>query len=150
MRKSLLKSQEGVALIIALIILLVLTLIGISAITTTTFETSISGNERAGTDAFYAADAGTQEGTHQLPSDTNAIARKALGRDSYYWSGTPLDKPNGAPLRSLGVYQRSGYDSSWSFRRFQLNSTGESMGATKEVEVQLTYGPVPAGTKYND
>jgi Tfp pilus assembly protein PilX len=149
MKKNILKSEKGVALIIALIILLVLTLIGISAISTTTYETSISGNERVGTDAFYASEAGIQDGIHQLPTSITPIARKALGRDSFYWSGTSPDKPNGAPLRSLGVYQRSGYDPSvWTFKRFQVNSTGESSGANREVEVQLTYGPVPAGTNY--
>jgi Tfp pilus assembly protein PilX len=47
--------------------LLVLTLIGISSINTTTFETSISGNERMGTDAFYAAEAGIQVAINQVP-----------------------------------------------------------------------------------
>jgi Tfp pilus assembly protein PilX len=149
MKKNLLKGQRGVALIIALIILLVLTLIGISAISTTTFETSISGNERAGTDAFYAAEACIQEGIHQLQT-TTPIARKALGRDSFYWSGTPQDKPNGVPLRSLGEYHRSGYDSSWAFTRYQINSTGESSGATKEIEMQVTCGPFSTGTIYNN
>jgi len=47
-----------VSLVIALMILLVLTLIGISAISTTTYETNISGNERLYNKAFYTSDAG--------------------------------------------------------------------------------------------
>ncbi len=43
---------------IALLILLVLTLIGISAISTTTFEANIAGNERLYNRAFYSSDAG--------------------------------------------------------------------------------------------
>jgi hypothetical protein len=39
-------------------ILLVLTLIGISAISTTTFETNIAGNNRLYNRAFYSSDAG--------------------------------------------------------------------------------------------
>ena len=46
------------SLVIALIILLILTLIGISAISTTTFETNIAGNERLYNKAFYTSDAG--------------------------------------------------------------------------------------------
>jgi len=42
----------------ALLILLVLTLIAISAISTTTFEANIAGNERLYNKAFYTADAG--------------------------------------------------------------------------------------------
>jgi hypothetical protein len=52
------KYQRGVSLVIALMILLVLTLIGISAISTTTFETNIAGNERLYNKAFYTSDAG--------------------------------------------------------------------------------------------
>ncbi len=53
-----LQNQNGISLVIALLILLVLTLIGISAISTTTFETNIAGNERLYNRAFYTADSG--------------------------------------------------------------------------------------------
>ncbi len=53
-----LQNEKGVSLIVALMILLVLTLIGITAISTTTFETNIAGNERLYNRAFYTADAG--------------------------------------------------------------------------------------------
>ena len=55
---SILQGHQGVSLVIALMILLVLTLIGISAISTTTFETNIAGNERLYNRAFYSSDAG--------------------------------------------------------------------------------------------
>jgi hypothetical protein len=58
MKRNILKNQKGVSLVIALLILLVLTLIGISAISTTTFETNIAGNERLYNRAFYTSDAG--------------------------------------------------------------------------------------------
>jgi hypothetical protein len=58
MKRNILKNQKGVSLVIALLILLVLTLIGISAISTTTFETNIAGNERLYNRAFYSSDAG--------------------------------------------------------------------------------------------
>lgn len=53
-----LQSQQGAALIIAVMILLILTVLGIYAITTSTLETKIAGNERVLKDAFYAADGG--------------------------------------------------------------------------------------------
>jgi hypothetical protein len=58
MERNHLKNQKGVSLVVALMILLVLTLIGISAISTTTFETNIAGNERLYNKAFYTSDAG--------------------------------------------------------------------------------------------
>lgn len=55
-----LKNRNGVALIIALIMLLVLTLLGLSAVSTTIHETKIAGNERVYNNAFYAADGGIE------------------------------------------------------------------------------------------
>ena len=47
-------------LVVALSMLLVLTLIGLSAISMTTFETNIVGNERIYNLAFYTADGGIE------------------------------------------------------------------------------------------
>lgn len=146
-------SEKGVALVIALIMLLLLTFIGISAISTTTFETHIAGNERVGTDAFYASEAIFQVGLKQLddPVSTNKIKpipRKEIGKDSYGWSGSRMDKGSPKGFTSFGSYPKAGYDSSWAFNRYQINATGESFGAMKEVEAQVSYGPFPAGTQY--
>jgi hypothetical protein len=55
---SILGNQQGASFIIALLILLVLTLIGINAINTSVFETNIAGNERLYNNAFFVGDAG--------------------------------------------------------------------------------------------
>jgi hypothetical protein len=54
--KNRLKDQSGTALVIALIMIVVLTLIGLASTFTSTFETSLSGNKRLSTDAFYIAE----------------------------------------------------------------------------------------------
>ena len=149
MGRAILKNTKGVALIIALLMLLVLTLIGISSISTTTFETSISGNERVRADAFYAAEAGIQVAINQVPDNTNAIPKTKLKEDSYYWSGGANDEASSKSPTSLGLHPKAGFDSSWAFKRFQLNSTGKFSGTTKEIEVQVSYGPFRAGTEYN-
>ena len=68
-------SQEGAALVIAVLILLILTVIGVYAVTTSIFETKISGFERAFKVAFYTADSGEPIGVeltkaiiHYVPS----------------------------------------------------------------------------------
>lgn len=147
MERNILSNKRGVALIVALIMLLILTFVGISAISTTTFETNISGNERVGTVAFYASEAIFQMGLDQLP-DTKTIARTNIGEDSYGWSGSPTDKGSPKSLVSFGLHSRAGFDSSWTFKRFQVNATGESFLATKEIEAQVSYGPLSAGTQY--
>jgi len=144
--RDILRNKNGVALVIALIMLLILTFIGISAISTTTFETNITGNERVGTDAFYASEAIFQVGLNQLP-DRKPI-QIPIGENSDGWSGSPKDKGSPRELASFGLYNKGGYDSSWGFNRYQINATGESFGATREVEAQVSYGPFPAGTQY--
>ena len=52
--------QKGFALVIALIMLLVLTLIGFAAVNLTSYEARISGNERVYNNAFYAGDGGVE------------------------------------------------------------------------------------------
>ncbi|OGQ07961.1 MAG: hypothetical protein A2026_22495 [Deltaproteobacteria bacterium RBG_19FT_COMBO_46_12] len=55
-----LKDQSGAAIVIALIMIIILTLIGLASTFTSNFEIKLSGNKRASTDAFYTADAGVQ------------------------------------------------------------------------------------------
>ena len=146
MKRLIWKDQKGVALVVALIMLLVLTLIGMSSISSTFYESKISGNDRFGAAAFYASKGGVDIGINRLPNITAYSGN--IGTDETYRSGkmtpsTPQDSIN------LGLMGRSGYDVIWEFRRFQVNATGESFGAMKEIEVQVNYGPFSAGTQYN-
>ena len=52
------KNESGMALVIALVMMTVLTLIGLASTFTSTFENLLSGEKRKITDAFYAADSG--------------------------------------------------------------------------------------------
>ena len=149
MKHNVLIDKKGVVLVIALLILLVVTLLGISSISSTIFETNISGNDRAGADALYAAEAGVQVGLDQLPF-TDPIGRSKVGVESYFWSGGMKDKGAPASPQSFGLDQKPGYDASWAFKRYQINATGESFGAAKEVEIQARLGPYGAGTLYNN
>jgi hypothetical protein len=62
--------EQGSALVIALIILVLLTLIGISATRTSQIETQIAGNERSYMRVFYVSDSAWKEGMVWL--DTQA------------------------------------------------------------------------------
>jgi hypothetical protein len=53
-----LNNEKGSVLIIAVMILVLLTVIGISAITTSNIEVQISGNDKINKMVFYAADSG--------------------------------------------------------------------------------------------
>lgn len=55
-----LAGERGVALVIALMVMVVLAMLGAAAIMTSTTEVEIAGNEKLYQTAFYAADAGAQ------------------------------------------------------------------------------------------
>jgi hypothetical protein len=103
LKMTTLYSQQGAALLIAVLILLVLTVVGIYAVTTSTLETKIAGTERVLQEAFHAADGGIDYGRKvinlflgaqdpTLPSgatvqpNTNDFREEILGADT---SGTP-------------------------------------------------------------
>ncbi len=147
MRNSSLENQNGVALVVALLMLLILTFIGLGSVSSTVFEAKISGNERSGSAAFYAASAGVQVGISRIP-DITAYSG-TLGSDGGYRSGRLTDS---SPQSSqyLGIMLKPGFDTAWEFKRFQINATGGSSGAQKEIEVQISMGPYNAGTSYNN
>jgi len=63
---QMLGNERGTALVVALILLWVLTIIGLAATNTSTLEVLISGSEKEGQEAFYAADGGIEYGLHQI------------------------------------------------------------------------------------
>jgi hypothetical protein len=58
--KDRLMEQKGIALVVALVMLLVLTFVGLAALSFTSYEARIAGNERVYNNAFYAADGGIE------------------------------------------------------------------------------------------
>ena len=132
-------NERGIVLILALLLLLVLTIIGINSISTTSFESIISGNERLANMAFYSAEAGIQLGLNQLP-DITPISNREIGPDTRY----------SATLAYVGEAHSSGDDSQWTYKRYQVNATGEALGGNRQVEIQTRLGPYPAGTGYNN
>jgi hypothetical protein len=96
-------NQRGSALVVALLMLVVLTLIGISATTTTTFEMQIATNDKLFKRAFYAADGATEmcgeviEQNIEERNWTNKIARGnvAVWRRTQKSNGTFVDLTDG-------------------------------------------------------
>lgn len=63
---SVLKDQSGIALVISILLLLVLTLIGTGSVLTSNYEIKLSGNKRGLTEAFYATDGGIQSALAEI------------------------------------------------------------------------------------
>jgi type IV pilus assembly protein PilX len=79
---SILKNDRGSTIIVAMLILVFLTIIGISAINTSTFEMQIVGNEHRYQIDFYVADSGWKEGAMWLESLTGPPPEVNPGSDS--------------------------------------------------------------------
>jgi len=135
--KKTLRNERGIALIVALMILLVLTLIGISAISTTTFENRISGNERVGNNAFYAAEAGIEVGFSRLPTVSSFSGSAG---DANYQSGALSDTtPQSSVYLGKTVVPEGESIELNDAELYQLNATGRYMGARKEIEAHVRY-----------
>jgi len=70
MRYRLAKNEKGVALIVGTLLLLVATAIGVIALTTSTTNVMISGNQRLSEVNFAAADSGVSVSIAQSPKET--------------------------------------------------------------------------------
>jgi len=105
--KSILRDQSGAALVIALIMIVVITLIALASSYTSIFEMAMSGNKRGTTDAFYAADAGVSSIIAYPTLSFNTLAYIALPSNtaSVYnnFSFTGLNIPNPANIPSSNV-----------------------------------------------
>jgi Tfp pilus assembly protein PilX len=102
-RNHTLNNQSGLALVVALTMMLVLTLIGLASMFTSTFETILSGNKRASTDSFYAAEGGVQatlaNSANFTPSSYTLIPNSSgLPEDLRQ---EPIDKKLSSPVLSL-------------------------------------------------
>ena len=113
-----LKNENGSVLIVALIILVLLTLIGISATTTSEIETKIAGNERVFKRNLYLAEAGAMHGAQDLED-----------------IGNPKTNPP-AYLHPTTVDYTDIRDDAW-FSANSLNSTADTDGNTRLLASSL-------------
>jgi len=60
MKEKIITSDKGVALVLGMMLLVILSLMGAAAIMTTSTETKIAANTRKANQAFYSADAGIE------------------------------------------------------------------------------------------
>jgi len=91
-RLSLLKNnQDGSVIVSALLILLILTIVGISATSTSTIEVQISTNDKLHKMAFYAADGGSEAGIELVEQN---IEERGFGTGPTTWGATNIPNTN--------------------------------------------------------
>jgi len=124
------KDQSGFALVLALIMIVILTLIGLASTYTSIFEMKLSGNKRGTTDAFYAADSGIQV----VVANVENFSLPGKYVDNKYNPFTDPKNPNPTKAKVLIQYDTtqegsprgSGFSAiSFEFRHFVIDSKGE-------------------------
>ena len=103
--------EKGNAMVIALLVLMVMTSVGVAYVAVTKSEKQIAGNSMTATQAMYAAEAGIAEGLHRMafPAEsTNYIGPAGLptagwGKYIVLASGASLLDPDGAALATDGL-----------------------------------------------
>ncbi len=96
-RISIVKNDEGSIFIVAMMVLLVLTIIGISSINTSNIELKISKNEALYKIAFFAADAGIEAGRailNDLKKADSGSWDNLLAGNSFTWDNTLVSDLN--------------------------------------------------------
>jgi len=119
-QNTLLKDQRGVVLVVALVMLLVLTLIGISGLATTSSENNISGNQRLYNQAFYAADAGIEAFRADAPTNFAFLSNPATSGNYFGGPVTVGGNTYDVTWTSLGLVQYGGT----AYMTYQVTSVG--------------------------
>jgi len=128
--KNKLKDQSGAALVIALIMIIVLTLIGLASIFTSTFEISLSGNKRTSTDAFYLAETRSNTAATMINQINAVIAYTPVNSDSDL---SAAEKSSGLTVGSEGINRKAIIDPN-SLSAFSLPS-GKTLSDSTTVTI---------------
>ena len=132
--------NEGSALVLALIMLVILTAIGIYAVSITSSEFEMANALRQREVMRGAAEAGAYTGIDALPVMTTVDNVTLSNGASYYILPT-----------ALGQEPMPGFDSNWARAVFNVRATGKSQAhyvGQVLIDAGVAYGPVPAGTGY--
>lgn len=137
-----LSSERGSALIITLMLLLILTAIGIYAISISTTEMSVALQSKTGTATLNAADSGANFAIDLIPNVLLATDCTVILRDNSWYT-----------VRSQMKEQviKPGFGANYRFYDYEVGSTGRPPAqfvGLRTVEAVVDFGPVPTGTMY--
>jgi Tfp pilus assembly protein PilX len=148
--------ERGSAFVVALLVVLLVSLLSIALLGSSDLDRGVSANGQFAEGAFFAAEAAVQVGIDQVGADpvpsitaipSTAIggvytfrsgSRGASGPQALVFNGT-TDSP-GFSLDAGTGYNTAGFV----YNRYRINGTGDGpRNAQREVEVQVSFGPVP-------
>ena len=130
--------QKGAALVVGLMLLVIVTVLAVSAVGTASTEMVMAGNEQYRERAFQAAEVGIENGIRKLPSvpqDNVAhtdpvVALTSLTQDTYLLTSSYLGEDDDIPGFSAGKFVGLHY---------RIDSTGNSQRNAQSVHQQGAY-----------
>jgi len=140
-------NERGSALIITLMLLLILTAIGIYAISISTTEMSIALQSKTGIATLNTAESGAHFAIDQIPNVYTTAYDTAA-----HASTLPDGSNYSVTSRATGVLTvKPGFGANYRFADFEVTSAGTpppQFAGQRIVQAVVNYGPVPTGTMY--
>jgi type IV pilus assembly protein PilX len=133
-RQSGSRRQQGAALVIGLILLLVLTLLAVSGMNSASLEFIMAGNEQYRANAFQAAEAGIEQTLILAAFNPGSPKQNLNGANTATdaWASSVTPQLNGAPLPAIWGFSWN----SFSTYHFEVQSTGTSTRGANAVNTQ--------------
>jgi len=139
------RPQDGAALVIGLLLLLVLTILAISGMTTATLELQMAGNTQYKERAFQAAETGIEQALDTATFDTSTAYTAAnqpvdttvgTTNDDTYDFNMEFDKETGTTIVPGGGYSMG---TGFQAYHFNIESTGRSERGAEATHTQSVY-----------
>jgi type IV pilus assembly protein PilX len=131
------KDESGVALVIALILMVVLTLIGLASTFSSTYEMKLSGNKRGSTDAFYAADSGVQVTTANIKNFDLPGQYVDDKYNPFTDTNNPNPNPTNASVKIQHYSNQGGAPRGFGMSATQVNYEHYMIESTGEDQIEL-------------
>ena len=157
-----LRSERGVSLVVVLMLMVIILAMAGAGMLFSSIDLRASGNFRAGTQAFFAADTGVNDAYTRIGLDPSASIAAfgpiTLSGGIKYCSGKvtttgtncsspqQLQAPTPVNMSGYSLGQGTGYNTTgYQFYQYQINVTGvqPQLSSAREVEAQIQYGPIP-------
>jgi Tfp pilus assembly protein PilX len=149
------RREAGSVLVVALLLMVLLSLLGVTLLTVAATEHTVAFNGLWSEGALTAAEGGVNRGLNQLSANAQtslqAVPNTAIGAAYAYRSGHKTDSTP-QPLEFVASRVEDGYSvalgtgynpSGYAFHTYQINATGTGpRNARREVEIRAEYGPV--------
>ena len=142
-------NRRGNAMIITMMLLVILTAIGVYAVSITTTEMDISLHSRVGTISQNVAEAGVYFGIDAVPITFDSAA-PAFQTLTVGPNMTATYRVTSGISGALVI--QPGYGANFRFANYDVTSTlstpPSGFTASNRVDATVNYGPIPAGTSY--